>query len=129
MLAFSSRITTSEAYRSAGDRLGVDVLNLGLRFNGPGGSVLSGVGFELYQNQPNPFTSRTKIGFHLPQATTAYLTVYDQTGRNVYAQKGEFQQGYNSFLLDKAMVNNAELLYYTVETSTDIATGKMMRNE
>lgn len=129
MLALSSRITKSEAYRSSGDRLGIDVLTLGLRFNGPGGSVLSGVGFELFQNQPNPFVNRTKIGFYLPQATTVTLTVYDQSGRKVYAQKGEFQQGYNSFLLDKAMVNKSGLLYYTVETSTNIATRKMMKGE
>jgi hypothetical protein len=129
MLAFSSRITKAEAYRSAGDKSGAEVLNLALRFKGPGGSVISGVGFELFQNQPNPFSSRTKIGFYLPQATTASLTVVDQSGRKVYAQKGEFQQGYNSFLLDKAMVNNAGLLYYTVETSTDIATRKMVVGE
>ena len=141
MLAFSSRITKSEAYRSAAGRIG-EALNLGLRFNGPGGSVLSGVGFELFQNQPNPFSSRTKIGFHLPlpaearsgqageqNLTTVTLTVYDQSGRKVYAQKGEFPQGYNSFLLDKAMLNQSGLLYYTVETSTDIATRKMMLGE
>ncbi len=139
MLALSSRITKSEAYRSAGDRLGVDVLSLGLRFNGPGGSVLSGVGFELFQNQPNPFVSRTKIGFHLPSPaeaqsaqaslTTVTLTVYDQSGRKVYAQKGDFPQGYNSFMLDKAIINQSGLLYYTVETSTNIATRKMMLQE
>ncbi|MEI6411507.1 MAG: HYR domain-containing protein, partial [Bacteroidota bacterium] len=101
MLAFSSRITSSEAYRSAGGK-GVDVLNVGLRFNSPGGSVISGVGFELFQNQPNPFSSRTKIGFHLPaearsaqagapNLTTVTLTIYDQSGRKVHTQKGEFQ--------------------------------------
>lgn len=127
MLTLSSRITKAEAYSVGANNQDLETLAIGLRFNSKEGSVLTGVGFELYQNQPNPFINRTSIGFHLPEATTAHLTVYDQSGRLVYSQKGDFHKGYNSFMLDKAMVNTTGMLYYTLETSSDAATKKMIQ--
>jgi len=130
MLTLSSRITKAEAYRFVNaEQKEVEPLSISLRFNGKEGSILTGVGFELYQNQPNPFVNRTNIGFHLPEATTAHLTVYDQSGRLVYSQKGDFTKGYNSFMLDKAMVNTSGVLFYTLETSTDAATKKMIQSK
>ena len=32
--------------------------------------------FELYQNTPNPFRGATMVGFHLPNAAKAKLTIY-----------------------------------------------------
>ncbi|MCB0526508.1 MAG: hypothetical protein KDC86_18465, partial [Saprospiraceae bacterium] len=97
MLNASSRITKAEAYSLAKDRQEV-----ALRFDG---KTIAGVGFELYQNQPNPFVNKTFIGFHLPEATTATLSVYDEAGRMVFTQKGEFAKGYNTFSLDRALLN------------------------
>ena len=113
----------------ANDNVTAEQLNISLRFNGKEGYVLSGVGFELYQNQPNPFVNRTMIGFPLPEATTAKLPVYDQSGRLVYSQKGDFTKGYNSFMLDKAMLNTTGVLFYTVETDNDSATKKMIQSK
>jgi len=127
MLGLSSRITKAEAYRVLENNTPAEALSIALRFNGKEGSILTGVGFELYQNQPNPFVNRTSIGFHLPEATTAHLTVYDQSGRLVYSQKGDFPKGYNTFMLDKAMINTTGMLYYTLETDTDAATKKMVQ--
>jgi hypothetical protein len=129
MLGLSSRITKAEAYKVLEQSDEVNSLSIALRFNSKEGSVLSGVGFELYQNQPNPFINRTSIGFHLPEATTAHLTVYDQSGRLVFSQKGDFAKGYNSFMLDKAMINTTGVLYYTLETDTDAATKKMIQSK
>lgn len=127
MLTLSSRITKAEAYRELSDNKTMEPLGIALRFNGKEGSVLTGIGFELYQNQPNPFVNRTTIGFHLPEATTARLTVYDQSGRLVYSQKGDFAKGYNYFTIDKSMLNTNGVLYYTVETNTDAATKSMVQ--
>jgi hypothetical protein len=127
MLSLSSRITKAEAYKVAVENQPAESLSIGLRFNGKEGSVLTGVGFELYQNEPNPFVNRTNIGFHLPEATTAHLSVYDESGRMVYSQKGDFSKGYNSFMLDKAMIKTTGVLYYTLETETDAATKKMIQ--
>jgi hypothetical protein len=129
MLTLSSRITKAEAYKIVDENQPVEALSIALRFNGKEGSILTGVGFELYQNQPNPFVNRTSIGFHLPAATTAHLTVYDQSGRLVYSQKGDFAKGYNTFMLDKAMINTTGVLFYTLETTSDAATKKMIQTK
>ncbi|MCC7503774.1 MAG: T9SS type A sorting domain-containing protein, partial [Saprospiraceae bacterium] len=119
MLQLSSRITRAEAYNVNGQNLEV-----ALRFNG---NTIAGVGFELYQNQPNPWVNRTQIGFHLPAAATATLTVYDETGRVLFTQKGDFAKGYNAISLDRAVLNTTGLLYYKLETATDSATRKMVQ--
>jgi hypothetical protein len=87
------------------------------------------VGFEVYQNQPNPFVSKTLIGFHLPEAAEATLRVYDETGREVYAQKGNFPKGYNTFTIDRQLITTTGVLYYRVETPTDSATKKMIQSK
>jgi hypothetical protein len=121
MLGVSSRITKAEGYSLSAGRMDV-----ALRFDG---KTIAGVGFELYQNQPNPFVNKTFIGFHLPEATTATLSVYDETGRLVYTQKGDFAKGYNAISLDRALINTTGVLYYTLETATDAATKKMIQSK
>jgi hypothetical protein len=124
MLGVSSRVTKAEAYSKATGRLDV-----AFRFNGANGSTISGVGFELYQNQPNPFVAKTFIGFNLPEATTATLTIFDEAGRLVYSQKGDFAKGYNTFELERGVLNTTGVLYYTLQTSTDSATKKMIQSK
>ncbi|MBK8923825.1 MAG: T9SS type A sorting domain-containing protein [Saprospirales bacterium] len=123
----SSRITRAEAYGlNAG---GADKMDVALRFNGVGGPVVSGLGFELYQNNPNPWTHRTQIGFYLPEATEATLTVYDETGRILFGETGDFAKGYNAFTLDKALLGATGMLYYKVETPADSAVKKMVQTK
>jgi hypothetical protein len=119
MLSVSSRITKAEGYNLTDGRMEV-----ALRFDG---KTIAGVGFELYQNQPNPFVNKTAIGFHLPEATTATLTVYDETGRVVFTQKGDYAKGYNAISLDRALLSTTGVLYYTLETAADSATKKMIQ--
>ncbi|MFN7325823.1 MAG: T9SS type A sorting domain-containing protein, partial [Chitinophagales bacterium] len=88
---------------------------------------ISTVGFELYQNTPNPWVSKTQIGFHLPEATEARLTIYDAMGGVLYTAKGQFGKGYNAFHLDRKLVESTGSLYYKVETDTDQAV-KIMVN-
>jgi hypothetical protein len=123
MLGVSSRITKAEAYNNN------DKLDVAFRFNQGGVSTISGVGFELYQNQPNPFVNKTFIGFHLPEAATATLSIYDETGRMVFTQKGDFAKGYNSIAIDRAVLNTTGVLYYKLETGTDSATKKMIQTK
>jgi len=124
MLNVSSRVTRAEAYSLANNRMDV-----AFRFNGQGGAVVSGVGFELYQNQPNPFVNKTVIGFHLPEAAEATLTVYDESGRMLFTQKGQFSKGYNAISVDRALLNTTGLMYYKLETATDAATKKMIQTK
>ncbi|MCC7466276.1 MAG: T9SS type A sorting domain-containing protein, partial [Saprospiraceae bacterium] len=128
MIGISSQITKAESYQYVdGDGKNIQRQDVALRFNGKNGSTISGVGFELYQNQPNPFVNRTLIGFHLPEATSATLSIFDQAGRLVYSQKGDFPKGYNSIPLDRALINANGVLYYKLETATDSATRTMIQ--
>jgi hypothetical protein len=121
MLGVSSRITKAEGYSPAGNRL-----DIALRFDG---NTISSIGFELYQNQPNPFVNKTFIGFHLPEAASATLTVYDETGRTVFTQKGDFVKGYNTVALDKALINTSGILYYSLKSGDNTATRKMIQTK
>ncbi|MBL7805309.1 MAG: T9SS type A sorting domain-containing protein, partial [Saprospiraceae bacterium] len=124
MLQLSSRITFAEAYN-----MNNESMEVALRFNNGDTQTIVGVGFELYQNQPNPWVGRTMVGFHLPADATATLTVYDETGRVLFTQKGDFAKGYNAILLDRAVLNTSGLLYYKLETATDSATKKMIQTK
>ncbi|MCS6929150.1 MAG: T9SS type A sorting domain-containing protein, partial [Saprospiraceae bacterium] len=122
MLQVSSRITRAEAYSALAGRQAV-----ALRFNGVEGSVVKGVGFEVYQNTPNPWVSRTQIGFHVPESTEVVLTVFDESGRIVWTQRGQFAKGYNAFSIDRSLLEVPGVLYYRVETPTDSAVRKMIQ--
>jgi subtilisin-like proprotein convertase family protein len=124
MLNVSSQITKAEAYSQEATRYEV-----AFRFNGTEGSTISGVGFEVYQNQPNPFINKTVIGFHLPEATEAKLTVYDETGRTLFIKKGEFAKGDNAITIDRSLLNTTGVMFYKVETSKESASKKMIQTK
>ena len=109
MLTISSRITKAVAYNEAGEPL-----DIALRFNGTNVSERS---FELYQNNPNPFVNSTAIGFYLPEASIATLTVFDQTVRLVLEQEGSFERGDNRFLIANTNENQSPGLYTYKVTS------------
>jgi len=129
LMSVSSRITKAEAYPAFANASAGEKMNVAFRFNNGATSTVSGVGFELYQNQPNPFVNKTMIGFHLPEATTATLSIFDETGRMVYNQKGAFAKGYNTIAIDKALLNTVGMMYYKMETATDSATKKMIQTK
>jgi hypothetical protein len=125
MLSVSGAITRAEAYPAqGGGRLGI-----AFRFKDALGTSVRALGFELYQNQPNPFVNKTNIGFYLPEATEAALSIYDEAGRLVYQQKGQFAKGEHSISLDRALINSNGLLYYKLETETATATRKMIQSK
>jgi hypothetical protein len=130
MLRLSNRITQSEAYRN--DNSGSQdpiMLNIALRFHDAAGTTISSNGFELYQNIPNPFVDQTTIGFYLPESTEAVLTVYDETGRLIYNQRGDFYKGYNTFSINQSLSKTNGALLYKVATSTDIGIMKMIQTK
>jgi hypothetical protein len=129
MLRVSSRITKAEAYSASAKATAGEKMNVAFRFNNGTTSTIAGVGFELYQNQPNPFVDKTFIGFNLPEATTATLSIYDETGRVIYSQKAAYAKGYNTITIDRALLNTVGVLYYKLETATDSATKKMIQTK
>jgi subtilisin-like proprotein convertase family protein len=116
VMKVNSRVTRAEAYDKAEEMLDVQ-----LRFDG----AKLPSGFVLHQNEPNPFSSLTKIGFELPLAGEAVLTVHDITGKVVYRHKGDYPRGYSELLINRAELPGTGMLYYTLQSGEHIATLRM----
>lgn len=116
VLKVNSRVTRAEAYDAREELLHVE-----LRFDGADASD----GFVLYQNEPNPFSNLTRIGFELPKAGEALLTVHDITGKVVYRHEGEYPQGFSELMIERSRLPGTGVLYYTLQSGKYIATLRM----
>ena len=83
-------------------------------------------GYVLHQNIPNPFTEETAIGFVLPQAESAIISVYDVTGRLLRSIEGDFVKGFNQVQFRKADLGVSGILYYRLNAGTFTAARKMV---
>ena len=118
VLGVSSRITKAEAYDNNGEYMDVNI-----EFTN---GTVAAAGFELYQNTPNPFKGETLIGFNLPAAATATLTISDVTGRVLTLTRVDGVKGYNSVVVNSNNLPATGVLYYTVESDDFTATKKMV---
>lgn len=123
MLGVSGRITRAEAYLQ-NEKGTSQKAEIALRF---GGNMVSGLEFELYQNQPNPFVDRTSIAFFLPEDTETTLEIHDELGRLAYTQKAFYHKGYHLVPVDLSGDQSSGTLYYTIRTSGQALTRPMIR--
>jgi hypothetical protein len=117
VLSVNSRYTAAEAYKRNGELLDVQ-----LAFNG----VQAAGNFALYQNTPNPFSVNTVVGFNLPAACTATLTITDVSGKVVKMITGDYAKGYNEIRLERRELPSSGILYYQLDTPSDSATKMML---
>ena len=117
VLTINSRRTNIEAYNQHNDVMGVQ-----LSF----GNSSSHDQAALYQNTPNPFADATSIGFYLPSATRAVLTVRDVKGALIYKVEGNYTKGNNQVILKQEQLRASGVMYYTLETSDFTATKKLV---
>ena len=86
--------------------------------------------FQLYQNQPNPFTDETRFVFSLPEDGLVSFTVYDMLGNKVLAFAKEFQAGNRSLLFNANQIEGSKLsggtYYYRISCGKYSGTGKML---
>ncbi len=113
----------AEAYQSA-DGKNIELMGVALQFNNVQ-SVASG--FELYQNNPNPFRNETAIGFRLPEDGKATLTIYDLSGKILKVVSDNFSKGYNEITLSQKDLGVSGVLFYQLETPDNTATRRMIR--
>lgn len=68
----------------------------------------------LHQNRPNPMDESTKIGFIVPENTSATFNFYDLSGKLFYFIKGEFVKGYNQIEVDRSElpIDGPSIIYY-----------------
>ncbi len=116
-LQISSDITPAEAY-------GInEAMNVRLRYEMAADRADK---FVLYQNIPNPFENSTRIGFELPEATNAVLTIFDMTGKAIFTRTVSGEQGYNEVDVKASELNVQGILYYQLDTKSHTATKKMV---
>jgi hypothetical protein len=120
-MALTSRLTATEAYNQNGE-----VYNINLNFVGQEKDPRLATGYQLYQNQPNPFASETQIGFELPKADDVNLTVYDASGKAIYQYNEYLNAGYHEVTLQRSDLPANGLMYYMLKTKDFTATRKMI---
>jgi hypothetical protein len=125
LLQINSRYTQAEAYVNIpnSDQLTMELLDVQLQFDN---GIQSGNGFELFQNEPNPFNEFTMISFQLPDNGAATLSIYDVSGKILKVVSGNFEKGYNEISINKSDLRSSGVLYYRLETPTNLATRKMI---
>ncbi len=119
VISVGSRFTAAEAYTLNGDKMDV-----ALSFNGK----VAGT-FELFQNQPNPFNGKTVVGFTMPQAGAATITVFEAAGRTVKVVNMSAVKGYNQVIVDKSELGATGVLSYRLTTAGFSATKQMIVTE
>jgi hypothetical protein len=87
---------------------------------------ITGLGYELYQNQPNPWQDRTIIGFYLPEAGEVSLRILDGSGRILKLIRSDFAQGSHRMVIYGQELPASGVLYYSLETNDIISTKKMI---
>ncbi|MCF8244057.1 MAG: hypothetical protein K9J37_02955 [Saprospiraceae bacterium] len=123
-IALTSRFTAAEAY--VGEP--TEQYDVALIINN-GNTSATNTGlrptFELYQNVPNPFSKKTVVGFQLPTASNATLTVFDATGRKITEVTKDCFSGYNEIELDRNTLQMDGLVYYRLEAGSYTASRSM----
>lgn len=115
----TSQVTHAEAYTSESY-----VLNdVTLQFNDS--SDLQE--FALYQNEPNPFSNKTEIGFSLPEASDVILKIFDVNGKLVLQRRGNYPKGLTIIELNSDDLSSTGILYYQLDAGKYNATKKMVR--
>ena len=116
MLSITSEVLEAESYDKG---LKVGKIRLTER-------VSSGGEFELYQNEPNPYKSRTQISFKVPEAGKCMLTVRDVSGQVILRKEMICETGMNTVELTGEELGTSGVLFYTLTSGDQTATRKMI---
>ncbi|MBD3384612.1 T9SS type A sorting domain-containing protein [candidate division KSB1 bacterium] len=82
--------------------------------------------FSLEQNYPNPFNPKTTIPYYLPKSTHVELNVFNVRGQWIATPvSGRQAAGRHRFLFDAAGMANG-IYFYTLSTSRELLTRKML---
>jgi hypothetical protein len=83
--------------------------------------------FSLLQNLPNPFSHKTVIGFHLPEACDVQMRIFDINGRMIEDRKAWFPGGYNEMLFQQDDQTSTGILYYELTSPFGVLSKRMVR--
>jgi hypothetical protein len=119
LIRVSSDITQAEAYDIQEIIYAIDLDMIHL-------DDFANAEFELYQNEPNPWIRATKIGFNMPEAMLASLTVYDINGKIIFVKEIEASEGLNEIFLEDRDFHVSSVMYYQLVAGDYTASKKMV---
>ncbi|MBK9108976.1 MAG: T9SS type A sorting domain-containing protein [Saprospiraceae bacterium] len=120
-LQFNSIITPALAFNAE-----VEDMDLKLGFRNQNGTVKTHQGIIVYQNQPNPFSEFTIVGYELPDAAQATITVYDLNSKVLHKSVMNATKGYNQFELNTSQLGATGVLFYQLDAAGYTATKRMV---
>ena len=117
VLEMAESPTAMEAYDQNGRfyDVGLDYFSAEEKFNS----------FELFQNQPNPFSESTAIGFNLPAPGEASVLIKNFTGQVVKRIVQPFKEGYNEVVFRNTNLPTG-VYYYSLEFNNQEMTKRMV---
>ncbi len=92
-------------------------------------SIAGAQGFTLLQNQPNPFSDETQIGFSLSEQMPVTMTIWDKTGRLLFKRAAVFPAGEHHIMVNSKDFNPNHVLICRLETPLGTAARLMLRLE
>jgi hypothetical protein len=128
---FNSSITKAEAFNYLLYPLlinGYTASNI-IIGNGLGISGLSQTGYQLLQNNPNPFKDQTEIHFNLPKDENVIFNIYNTLGELVNSISKDFTAGNNKLTInakDKSGTKLSAGTYYLQMRAGNYSTYKKM---
>ncbi len=116
----SSKVTRAEAYNTDSEVLDINFVTRILTADG------SYDGLEVFQNEPNPFSTETTIAFYIPESQKVNLTVYDAAGKVLVQESNDYKSGMNEFRLSSDQLTADGILIYRIESGSSSMTKKMI---
>ncbi len=80
----------------------------------------------IFQNEPNPFKSNTRIMFDLKNTEEITLNVLDLTGKIIYSIIDRYNAGPNSILLNEDIFQTAGTYIYQLQTEEKLFNNKLV---
>lgn len=103
----------------------LDVMDIELRVKGNSASLAA---CELFQNQPNPFSDVTVIGFHVPAEQAVTIQIFDLKGVEVFRKEVKAVKGNNQIVVGKSEIGEPGIYYYQMQARNFVGIKKLMIN-
>lgn len=83
--------------------------------------------FSVQQNNPNPWSTYTKIDVMMKDAADVTLNIYDMNSRLIHTSTRSLSRGVSTIELDDSKVVGSGVYYYEISTGTERAQYKMIK--
>ncbi len=90
------------------------------------GEELKDASFQVFQNNPNPFTEHTFIPFTLTESEIVNLDIFDINGINIYQYSKQYDEGTHFIRIEKEALPELGTYLYQLKTSNTFVTKKMI---